>query len=409
MSIVLAGAGLALDAVAPHIVFSLLGSLIIGLGAGMAFLAGITLLQRETEDEIRGRMFAFIAVSARVILMLSMTIAAPLAGWQAARSLDLGFTEVSLSMSRILLFLAAALVVWLGVTAFRSMDDKPGVPVFADLWSSLRGRPLSAVDPVAGTGFFVVFEGGEGAGKSTQSVKLAAWLKLRGYEAVLTREPGATDIGMRIRSLVLDSGGDSAPAPRAEALLYAADRAQHVDKVIRPALERGAVVVSDRYIDSSIAYQGSGRALGKDEIAWVSAWATGGLKPDLTVLLDVDPADGLHRAKAGGTGDRLEQEALDFHQKVRETFLQLAAAEPARYLVIEPGGTPDDIAARVRDAVAARLDIRTDTARTESGWPGLDGPRTDTAAGGTAADTPAAPESTKDYGWDTLTEEAGRP
>jgi dTMP kinase len=379
---------------------------VIGLGAGMAFLAGITLLQRETEDEIRGRMFAFIAVSARVILMLSMTVAAPLAGWQAARHLDLGFTEIQISMSRILLFVAAALVVWLGVTAFRSMDDKPGVPVFADLWSSLRGRPLSAVDPVAGTGFFVVFEGGEGAGKSTQAVKLAAWLKLRGYEAVLTREPGATDIGMRIRSLVLDSGGESAPAPRAEALLFAADRAQHVDKVVRPALERGAVVVSDRYIDSSIAYQGSGRALGKDEIAWVSAWATGGLKPDLTVVLDVEPERGLHRAKAGGTGDRLEQEQLDYHEKVRETFLQLAAAEPARYLVIEPGGTPDDIAGRVRDALAERLDIRTQTTRTETGWPGLDTSRGE--KGDKGGDAPAV-ESTKDYGWDSVAEEAGRP
>lgn len=416
MSIVLAGAGLAIDAVAPHMVFSVIGSVIIGLGAGMAFLAGITLLQRETEDEIRGRMFAFIAVSARVILMLSMTIAAPLAGWQAARQLDLGFTEVQISMSRILLFVAAALVAWLGVTAFRSMDDKPGVPVLADLWSSLRGRPLSAVDPVAGTGFFVVFEGGEGAGKSTQSVKLAAWLKLRGYEAVLTREPGATELGMRIRSLVLDpapntSGGDRAPAPRAEALLFAADRAQHVEKVIRPALERGAVVVSDRYIDSSIAYQGSGRALGKDEVAWVSTWATGGLKPDLTVLLDVDPTSGLHRAKAGGTGDRLEQEELEYHEKVRETFLQLAAADAHRYLVIEAGGTPDEIAAKVREAVAERLDIRTQTTRTETGWPGLDSAKNDAVKTDAVPDdaTPNSTDPTKDYGWDAVAEEAGRP
>jgi dTMP kinase len=396
LSIVLAGIGLAVDAIAPHITFSIIGSLIIGLGAGMAFLAGITLLQRETEDEIRGRMFAFIAVSARVILMLAMTISAPLAGWQAARRLDLGFTEVEVSMSRILLLTAAALVVWLGVTAFKSMDDKPGVPVLADLWSSLRGRPLTAAEPVLGSGFFVVFEGGEGAGKSTQAVKLAAWLKLRGYETVLTREPGATDIGMRIRSLVLDSGGDSAPGPRAEALLYAADRAQHVEKVIRPALERGAVVVSDRYIDSSIAYQGSGRALGKDEIAWVSKWATGGLKPDLTVLLDVDPAAGLHRAKAGGDGDRLEQEELAFHEKVRETFLHLAAADPGRYLVVPAGGTPDEIAASVRDAVAERLDIRTQTARTDAGWPGLDNAKQETA-------------KADDYGWDAVAEEAGRP
>ncbi|MEU6858009.1 dTMP kinase [Glycomyces sp. NPDC046736] len=406
MSIVLAAAGLAIDSVAPWLWVALVGSVIMGLGAGMAFLAGITLLQRETEDEIRGRMFAFIAVSARVILMLAMTISAPLAGWHAARQLDLGFTEVEISMSRILLFVAAALVAWLGVTAFRNMDDKPGVPVFADLWSSLRGRPLAAVVPNAGTGFFVVFEGGEGAGKSTQSVKLAAWLKLRGYEAVLTREPGATDIGARIRSLVLDSGGESAPAPRAEALLFAADRAQHVEKVVRPALERGAVVVSDRYVDSSIAYQGAGRELGKDEIAWVSSWATGGLKPDLTVLLDVDPAAGLHRAKAGGTGDRLEQEELDYHERVRATFLQLAAADSKRYLVIPAGGTADEIAAAVREAVAQRLDIRTQTARTETGWPGLDADR---PAQAPADDRPAADDD-GEYGWNTVVaEEAGRP
>ncbi|MCH7231374.1 dTMP kinase [Glycomyces sp. L485] len=390
MSIVLAGAGLAVDSVAPWLWVSLVGSVIIGLGAGMAFLAGITLLQREVEDDIRGRMFAFIGVSARVILMVSMTVAAPLAGWQAARRLDLGVTTVEVSMSRVLLFAAAALVAWLGVAAFRSMDDKPGVPVLADLWSSLRGRPLSAPVATSSRGFFVVFEGGEGAGKSTQAVKLAAWLKLRGYEAVLTREPGATDIGMRIRTLLLDSGGDAAPAPRAEALLYAADRAQHVDKVIRPALERGAVVVSDRYVDSSIAYQGSGRSLGKDEIAWVSAWATGGLKPDLTVVLDVEPEQGLLRAKAGGTGDRLEQENLDFHERVRQTFLDQAAAHPDRYLVVTSGGAPDEIAATVREAVAARLDIRSETSRTETSWPGLDHDKPDNA-------------------WNSVAEEAGRP
>ncbi|WP_051326328.1 dTMP kinase [Glycomyces tenuis] len=391
MSIVLAGVGLALDAVAPWLWVALVSSVVIGLGAGMAFLAGITLLQREVEDDIRGRMFAFIAVSARVILMVSMTAAAPLAGWHAARQLDLGFTVVQVSMARVLLFVAAVLVAWLGVAAFRRMDDKPGVPVLADLWSSLRGRPLSAAVPTDSKGFFVVFEGGEGAGKSTQSVKLAAWLKLRGYEAVLTREPGATDIGMRIRTLLLDSGGESAPAPRAEALLYAADRAQHVDKVIRPALERGAVVVSDRYVDSSIAYQGSGRSLGRDEVAWVSKWATGGLKPDLTVVLDVEPEAGLARAKGGGEGDRLEQEDLLFHERVRQTFLDLADKDPGRYLVIPAGGTPDEIAAAVRDAVAERLDIRTEASRTETRWPGLDA---DGAEG--------AP-------WASVAEEAGRP
>ncbi|WP_198587245.1 dTMP kinase [Glycomyces xiaoerkulensis] len=389
MSIVLAGAGLAVDSVAPWLWVALCGSVVIGLGAGMAFLAGITLLQREVGDDFRGRMFAFIGVSARVILMVSMSVAAPLAGWQAARRLDLGVTSVEVSMSRVLLFVAAVLVVWLGVAAFRNMDDKPGVPVFADLWSSLRGRPLSALVTTDNRGFFVVFEGGEGAGKSTQSVKLAAWLKLRGYEAVLTREPGATDIGMRIRALVLDSGGDVAPSARAEALLYAADRAQHVEKIIRPALERGAIVVSDRYVDSSIAYQGAGRSLGRSEVGWVSGWATGGLKPDLTVVLDVDPAVGVQRAKAGGNGDRLEREELDFHERVRQSFLDLAAAEPKRYLVVPADGGPEQVAVAVREAVAERLDIRTEAARTETAWPDLD-------TGGESR-------------WDSVAEEAGRP
>ncbi|WP_204745433.1 dTMP kinase [Glycomyces paridis] len=413
MSIVLAGAGLAVDAVAPHMAFSIIGSVVIGLGAGMAFLAGITLLQRETEDEIRGRMFAFIAVSARVILMLAMTVSAPLAGWQAARQLDLGFTEVEVSMSRILLFVAAALVAWLGVTAFKSMDDKPGVPVLADLWSSLRGRPLTAAVITPSSGYFVVFEGGEGAGKSTQAVKLSAWLKLRGYEAVLTREPGATDIGMRIRTLLLDSSAEGAPSPRAEALLFAADRAQHVDKVIRPALGRGAVVVSDRYTDSSVAYQGAGRELGRADIAWVSAWATGGLKPDLTVLLDVDPAAGLHRAKAGGDGDRLEQEELRYHERVRAAFLELAAADPRRYLVVPAGGTPDEIAAAVREAVAERLDIRTQTTRTETGWPGLDRTNARTEQreerGTGERGTGERETGPDDPAWNTVAEEAARP
>jgi dTMP kinase len=372
MSIVLAGGGLAIDAVAPWLGVALAGSLVIGMGAGMAFLAGITLLQREVGDEIRGRIFAFLGVSARVILMVAMTVSAPLAGWGANRAVELGFVSFNFSMSRVLLILAACLVVWLGVTAFRRMDDKPGVPAWADLWSSLRGRPLSPFAPAAGKGYFIVFEGGEGSGKSTQAVKLAAWLKLRGYETVLTREPGATDIGMRIRALVLDSGGDTAPAPRAEALLYAADRAHHVETVVRPALKRGAVVISDRYIDSSIAYQGAGRDRGADEVAWVSSWATGGLKPDLTVVLDVDPETGLHRAKGGGTGDRLEQEDVRFHERVRQAFLELAKKDQRRYVVVEPGRSAEDIAESVRGEVAKRLDMGSASGRTPTAWPNLD-------------------------------------
>lgn len=181
---------------------------------------------------------------------------------------------------------------------------------------------------------FVVFEGGEGSGKSTQSARLAETLRAAGHEVVVTREPGGTTLGTSIRALLLDvrtRGLD----PRAEALLYAADRAQHVAELIRPALERGAVVISDRYVDSSLAYQGAGRALARDEVAELSAWATAGLVPGLTVVLDVDPAVGLVRARGVDAPDRLESEPMDFHQRVRQGFLDLAAAEPQRYLVLD--------------------------------------------------------------------------
>jgi len=171
---------------------------------------------------------------------------------------------------------------------------------------------------------------------------------------VVTREPGATDIGARIRGLLLD--GSAKPAPRAEALLYAADRAHHVATVVRPALARGAVVISDRYVDSSLAYQGAGRTLPVDEVSWLSAWATGGLKPNLVVLLDVEPAVGLARVTARGNGvDRLEQESLAFHDRVRYAFLDLASADPRRYLVLDAARPVDEIASAVLDRVTDAL------------------------------------------------------
>jgi dTMP kinase len=167
---------------------------------------------------------------------------------------------------------------------------------------------------------------------------------------VVTREPGATEVGSRIRGLVLDKA--SSPSPRAEALLYAADRAHHVATVVRPALARGAVVVSDRYVDSSLAYQGAGRTLPVQEISWLSSWATGGLKPDLVVLLDVDPGVGLGRVDSRGQGaDRLESESRAFHERVRYAFLDLAAADPKRYLVLDAARPPEEIA----EAVVGRL------------------------------------------------------
>jgi len=203
------------------------------------------------------------------------------------------------------------------------------------------------VTAVSAPGFLLVLEGGEGAGKSTLATGVADWARRTGRAVTETREPGATPVGRRIRGLLLDR--DTAPSPRAEALLYAADRADHVDGVLRPALRAGDLVVCDRYQDSSIAYQGAGRALDPAEVAGLSRWASGGLVPDLTVLLDVDPALGLARVGRRGPADRLESESLEFHRRVRAGFLALAAADPGRYLVLAAVAAPGDLLAAVTD------------------------------------------------------------
>jgi dTMP kinase len=201
------------------------------------------------------------------------------------------------------------------------------------------------------TGLFITLEGGDGTGKSTQSALIGEWFTAKGREVVFTREPGGTDLGNELREIVLHSRGHI--APRAEALLYAADRAHHVATVVRPALERGAVVIQDRYLDSSVAYQGAGRVLDPDEVRHVSMWATEGLVPDVTVVLDLDPAISRDRLNAANKQfDRLEAEALEFHTRVRDAYLTMAAAEPTRFLVVDATLDRDVI----RDAIIARLD-----------------------------------------------------
>ena len=201
------------------------------------------------------------------------------------------------------------------------------------------------------TGFFIVFEGGDGGGKSTQEARLSDALVQRGHEVVRTREPGGTPAAEAIRGVVLNpefTGLDD----RAEALLYAAARADHAARVIRPALERGAVVISDRYLDSSVAYQGYARGLGPDAIRDLSLWATDHLVPDLVVVLDVDPKVGLSRV---GKPDRLEAEPLAFHEQVRAAFLDLAKRDPEHYLVVDARGTIDEVADTVRERVLADM------------------------------------------------------
>ncbi|MET0780277.1 MAG: dTMP kinase [Microbacterium sp.] len=203
-------------------------------------------------------------------------------------------------------------------------------------------------------GFFVTFEGGDGVGKTTQAALLEEWLAARGRTVVRTREPGGTEVGVLIRDIVLHHRGEV--APRAEALLYAADRAHHVQAIVRPALERGEVVIQDRYLDSSVAYQGAGRVLGRAEVRDLSLWATEGLLPDLTVLLDLDPSLARERLDADDKPfDRLEAEQSAFHDSVRAEFLALAAAEPGRFLVLDASRAPADLATDIQGRVHALL------------------------------------------------------
>jgi dTMP kinase len=204
----------------------------------------------------------------------------------------------------------------------------------------------------ASRGVFVCFEGGEGAGKSTQARLLQERLETDGHVVLLTHEPGDTPVGQDVRRIVL-SPETGHLADRTEALLYAADKAEHVEKIVQPALDRGEVVITDRYVDSTLAYQGAGRALDGADLEWVARWATGDLRPHLTVLLDLEPSAGLTRFEER---DRIEGESIEFHRRVREEFLRLAKADPDHYLVLDAHLAVDEIAADVHARLVPMLE-----------------------------------------------------
>ena len=233
---------------------------------------------------------------------------------------------------------------------------------------------------MAARGMFITFEGGDGSGKSTQIQSVRDWFESRGREVIVTREPGGTELGTEIRRLV-QNGPEDVDA-RTEALLYAADRAYHVATVIAPALERGAVVLGDRYIDSSLAYQGAARSLGVDEIASLSAWATQGLYPSLTFLLDLPPEVGARRRT--DAPDRMERESMDFHERVRHEYLRLADAEPERIVVIDAVGTVDEVFSEIRGVLVERFDGGSSTIDEA-----VDGSAGSVTAAGAGADAPA--------------------
>ncbi|MER7209831.1 dTMP kinase [Streptosporangium sp. NPDC000239] len=354
LSIIGAGAVLAAVALVHNLAIVVMLTTLLGACAGTAWIIGYTMIGLEVEDGLRGRTFSFLQSLARVTLLLVVAVVPTLAGLFGSH--DFVFRRETVYVfdgSNLVLLIGALLAVTVGFLALRQMDDRPGMSVLADLVAALRGHG----SPVPGgsghrRGVFVAFEGGEGSGKTTQSRLLAIWLRDQGFDVVQTREPGSTKVGMRLRAILLDAVHQGLSA-RSEALLYAADRAEHVEKVIRPALDRGALVISDRYVDSSLAYQGAGRALDQAEVERLNRWATGGLVPDLTVLIDTPPSVGL--ARLGGAADRIESEPMEFHERVRREFRALAAAEPERYLVLDGTLPQERISQLIHDRMREML------------------------------------------------------
>ncbi|MFF0257317.1 dTMP kinase [Streptomyces microflavus] len=318
-------------------------ALLAGYAAGIAANIGHAIIDQETEASRQARTTEHLQAIVRVLVALGAVAGPLLAAAIGQHRLGGGDFVFDHGGAAYTLMLIGALLLPVAAIVLAKTDDRAGVPLRRDLREALRGGD-PAVAPAA-TGFFLALEGGDGAGKSTQVEALADWIRAKGHEVVVTREPGATPVGKRLRSILLDVAS-AGLSNRAEALLYAADRAEHVDSVVRPALERGAIVISDRYIDSSVAYQGAGRDLAPTEIARISRWATSGLVPHLTVLLDVDPQTA--RERFTEAPDRLESEPAEFHERVRSGFLTLAAADPTRYLVVDAGQEPEAITTVVR-------------------------------------------------------------
>jgi dTMP kinase len=370
-SLVAAATTLFVLASMPNLALAAVITVWLGAFCGLGWVTGYTLLQENVRDEFRGRTFASLTVLSRMGLFLSLAMFPTLAGVYGTLGLgpELGI-RVGLATAGIAVALAG-LNTWRLLKRYRLSRPAP-----LTLVPKLKRPPA--------TGFFIAFEGVEGSGKGTQIRMAEEFLRSEGYDVLVTREPGGTDLGERIRAMLLDPATGTLDV-RAEALLFAASRAQTVHSVIRPALAEGKVVICDRYLDSSLAYQGWGRGLGEQDILTLNVWATQGLFPDLVVLLHLEPERGLLRSTEAP--DRMELEGQDFHAKVADAYLKIAEEHPERFVVVEADEEPATVFDGVREALETAL-AREERDRADGeGVPQVEG--ASPAEGGTAPETAA--------------------
>lgn len=357
LSIALSGVALLFTGAVGDMVLVAVVAGLLGAAAGVAWATGLALIADSVEDENRSVATAFVHGSARIALLVAMALAPLAAGLVGDYAIPVGPLTYDLRGGGVVLMASGLLVVVTALVVYHRMNrnhPESGPGLLPELFAALRGVAISEEDDETARhpGAFIVVEGGEGAGKSTQVRELTVWLREQGFEVIGTRQPGATKLGMRLRGLLLDRE-NSHITPRAEVLLYTADKADHIEQEILPALRRGAVVISDRYVDSLLAYQGAGRDLAVEDIRAISSWATQGVVPDLTVLLDVRPEEGLSRL--GGPADRIESESVEFHARVRKGFLDLARADADRYLVLDAREPQERITREIQRRVRSLL------------------------------------------------------
>jgi len=337
-SLTISGAFLVALAAIPNLVLAVFIVIILGAFSGITWVTGFTMLGMEVADDVRGRTFAFVQSLIRVVLVAVLAAAPLIAAAVGEHTFKFQNTQVSYNGAAVTILIAGLFASLIGFVSYKQMKDRPNVSLWSDIVNAFKGE-LGTITGAPTQGVFIVFEGGEGIGKTTQAKLLKAWLEQEGESVVLSREPGGSELGIEIRKILL-SHSTGEISPRAETLLYAADRAHHVFSVIRPALAAGEVVISDRYFDSSIAYQGAGRVLEPGEVARISRWATESLFPTLTIIIDLPAEIGLGRLKSK---DRLESQPLAFHERVRQEFLQLSLLDPERYLIVDGSKSIEDI------------------------------------------------------------------